>query len=234
MQGEVMDLEQVARYLQRDAREVARLAHRGHLPARKVAGEWRFSRAEVTHWVETQIYGYTESELANLESAAGSEQVDAIVGRLLPEACVAVPLEARTRSAVLDALVAVAERSWHVYDPQAILTAVKQREEMASTALEIGVALPHPHRPLPGALGETVIAYGRTLSGIPFGGPRGMLTDIFFLICSADHQTHLKVLARLSRLLLRPGLLPQLRDAETPAETFQILESAERALLGLG
>jgi PTS system nitrogen regulatory IIA component len=233
MQGEVMDLEQVARYLRRDAREVARLAKRGHLPARKVAGEWRFSRAEVTHWVETQIYGYSEAELVNLEAASGTERADPIVGRLLPEACVAVPLEARTKSAVLAALVAVAERSWHVYDPQAILSAIKQREEMASTALEMGVALPHPHRPLPGAVGETVIAYGRTLSGIAFGGPRGTLTDIFFLICSADHQTHLKVLARLSRLLLRPGLLPQLRQADTSAETFQILESAERGLAGL-
>jgi PTS system nitrogen regulatory IIA component len=134
---------------------------------------------------------------------------------------------------VLEELVAVAERSWQVYDPQAILQALKQREEMGSTALESGVAIPHPRRPLPNAVGESIIAYGRTTTGIPFGGPHGILTDIFFLVCCQDDRTHLRVLARLSRLLLRPGFLDELRASETSAETYHLLESEERELLGL-
>ncbi len=233
MNSEVMDLEQVARYLQRDARDVARLATRGHLPARKVGGEWKFSRAEITHWVETQMHAYTEEELASLEGRPPGQTPELLISTLLPEACVAVPLQARTRTSVLDELVAVAERSWQVYDPAAILQALKQREELGSTALEIGVAIPHPRRPLPNALGDSLIAYARTMTGIPFGGARGALTDIFFLVCCVDDRTHLRVLARLSRLLLRPGFLDELRAAESAAETFHLLESAERDLIGL-
>jgi PTS system nitrogen regulatory IIA component len=81
-------------------------------------------------------------------------------------------------------------------------------------------------------VGDTLLVYGRTSSGIPFGGPRGELTDIFFLVCARDDRSHLRTLARLSRLLLRPTMLDELRAAETPSDTFDALAAAERELLG--
>jgi PTS system nitrogen regulatory IIA component len=57
------------------------------------------------------------------------------------------------------------------------------------------------------------------------------LTDIFFLVCCRDDRTHLRVLARLSRLFLRPGFLDELRAAETPAAAWQLITSAEQELL---
>jgi PTS system nitrogen regulatory IIA component len=141
-----------------------------------------------------------------------------------------VPLAASTRASVLKELVRLAEQSGQVYDPDAILTAIRQREEMGTTALESGVAIPHPRRPLPNALGESVLAYGRTASGIPFGAAHGSLTDVFFLVCCRDEATHLRVLARLSRLLLQPGFLDDLRGAESAAESRALIEAAEREL----
>jgi PTS system nitrogen regulatory IIA component len=57
------------------------------------------------------------------------------------------------------------------------------------------------------------------------------LTDIFFLVCCRDDRTHLHVLARLSRLLLRPDFVDELRARETPQETWQLIAAAERDLL---
>jgi PTS system nitrogen regulatory IIA component len=225
----MMDMEQLAAYLQRDVREVGKLASRGHLPGHKVGGEWRFARAEINHWIETQLPAYNERQLAALETAGGDGEP--LLGGLLCEACMAVPLLATTRSAVLRDLVTLAEQSWQVYDPAAVLDAVRQREEMQTTALPHGVAIPHPRRPLPSALGESVMAYGRTASGIPFGAPHGALTDIFFLVCCRDDRTHLRVLARLTRLFLREGFLDSLRAADTPGETYDRLTAAERELL---
>jgi PTS system nitrogen regulatory IIA component len=232
MTNETMDLEQVATYLHRDTREVSKLASRGHLPARKVSGEWKFSRAEVTHWVETQMHGYTEEELADLDGHHAHEDPDLIIGTLLPEACVAVPLQARTKASVLKEMVTLAEQSWHVYDPGAILDALQVREELGSTALESGIAIPHPRRPLPNALGEPLIAFGRTDSGIPFGGPRGALSDLFFLVCCRDDRSHLRTLARLSRILRCKGVIDGLRDAASPHEAFELLQRTERDIVG--
>jgi PTS system nitrogen regulatory IIA component len=232
MGNEVMDLEQLATYLQRDQRELKKLASRGHLPGQKVSGEWRFHQAEINHWLETQMHVSSDKELTALES--GSDRGAArqlLVTPLLSEATTAVPLPANTRTSVLRELVHLAEQSWQVYDPAAILEAVRQREEKASTALPLGVAIPHPHRPLTRALGESVLAYGRTLAGIPFGGGGGVLTDIFFLVCAQDARTHLQVLARLARLLHRPGFVEALRAASTAGETLQVIEAHEQELI---
>jgi PTS system nitrogen regulatory IIA component len=209
------------------------MASRGHLPGRKVGGEWRFARAEINHWIETQLPAYTEKQLTALE-VTGRQQVDQepLVSRLLSEACMAVPLLANTRASVLRELVNLAEQSWQVYDPATLFEAIRQREDKASTALPGGLALPHPHRPLPMVLGEALMAYGRTASPIPFGSPHGELTDIFFLVCCRDDRTHLQVLARLSRLFLRPRFLEDLRNAETPRETWELIAGVERDLLG--
>jgi PTS system nitrogen regulatory IIA component len=232
MGSEMMDLEQLASYLHRDVREVSKLASRGRLPGHKVSGQWRFARAEINQWLEGQLPEYTEEQLSDLEVAGpGKGEQEPLVSALLSEASIAVPLAASTRSSVLRELVRLAEQTWQVYDPDAIVEAIRQREELASTALESGVAVPHPRRPLPAALGESVLAYGRSPSGVPFGEPGGHLTDLFFLVCCRDDRTHLQVLARLSRLFKRPGFLDELRAAETPADTWQVLALAERELL---
>jgi nitrogen PTS system EIIA component len=232
MGNDVMDLEELATYLHRDVREVRKLASRGHLPGQKVGGEWRFLRIEINHWLEQQLSGYTEQQLTAVE--AGSDrnpEYEPLLAEYLSEASVAVPFGASTKSSVLRELVALAERSWQVYDTGALLEAIRQREELGSTALPSGVAIPHPHRPMPSILGEAVIAYGRTASGIPFGADMGGLTDIFFLVACRDDRTHLQVLARLSRLLLRPGFVDELRAAETAADTWELIVNEERELL---
>jgi PTS system nitrogen regulatory IIA component len=128
-------------------------------------------------------------------------------------------------------MVRLAEQSWQVYDPDAILAAAQAREERGSTAQDNGVAILHPHRPMTDALGESVIAFGRAAGGIPFGAPKGGLTDLFFLVCCRDQKTHLRVLARLSRLVLRLDFLDQLRAASTSADALAVIRAAETQLL---
>lgn len=232
MGNETMDLEQLAVYLQRDVREVSKMASKGHLPGQKVSGNWRFARAEINHWIERQLPAYSDQQLTALEThGTTNDEQQPLVATLLSEATMAVPLPASTRASVLRELVRLAEQSWHVYDAEAIHAAIVQREEMSSTALPSGVAIPHPHRANKSALGDSIIAYGRTGSGIPFGAPQGGLTDIFFLVCCSDDRTHMRVLARLSRLLLRPGFCDDLRHADSVADTLQLIQNAENELI---
>ncbi len=48
---EVLTTEQLAELLQLDVETVRRLAARGELPGRKVAGQWRFSRRAILDWL---------------------------------------------------------------------------------------------------------------------------------------------------------------------------------------
>jgi PTS system nitrogen regulatory IIA component len=233
MENETMDLEQLASYLHRDVREVSKMASRGYLPGQKIAGQWRFASAEINYWIETQLPSYSDAELEALETGTGRGQPEnqPLVTTLLGESTMAVPLAARTKASVLKELVILAEQSWQVYDPDALLEAVKQREELDSTALPGGVAVPHPRRPSPTMIGEPVIAYARTSTGIPFGAPQGGFSDIFFLVCCRSQRTHLQILARVARMMLKPGTVDALRSAESVAASWHILEAAERELL---
>ncbi len=231
MGSDMMDLDQLADYLQRDARELNKLASRGYLPGHKVSGRWRFARAEINQWLEAQLPEYTEQELSKFESKDQIRPVpELLICNYLAEASVAVPMLATTRASALRELVRLAQQSWQIFDADAILKAIEERETMASTGLDSGVAIPHPHRPLPSAMAEAVIAYGRTASGIPFGAPGGGLTDIFFLFGCRDESTHMRILARLSRLLLRPGFIDELRAAETAVDTWELIHAAEKEL----
>ena len=89
-------------------------------------------------------------------------------------------------------------------------------------------------RPLPDtAQGEAFIAFGRTSRGVPYHAPGGGLTDLFFLVCCTNSPVHLRVLARLSRLILRPGFVEELRAAAMASDVHRFIEEAEKELAGL-
>lgn len=228
------DLPSLAAYLHLNPAQVHRLVERGKLPGRRVAGEWRFAPAEVHLWLEERIGLSDETELHRVEGAmqaAGEEpEGELSIAAMLPLEAIAVPLAARTRNSVITSMAEVAARTGWLWDPQKMSEAVRSREEMHPTALENGVALLHPRRPLPSILGQAFLALGRTETGIAFGGSRGTLTDIFFLICSTDDRGHLQTLARLSRLIANPTFLPELRSADDPPAMLAAIRHAEQAL----
>src|SRR5205814_1233795 len=150
---------------------------------------------------------------------------------LLPEA-IAIPLDARTRSSVIKAMVELAAKTGLLWDSAEMAEAVQAREKLHPTALDNGVALLHPRRPLPHILGQPLLALGKTASGVPFGSESGQLTDIFFLICSVDDSQHLRMLARLSRLISSLGFLSALREASSAAEAIRVVHDFEGRLGG--
>ncbi|MDR1141252.1 MAG: PTS sugar transporter subunit IIA, partial [Planctomycetaceae bacterium] len=207
------------------------------IPGRRVNGELIFSREEVHRWLEKRIGLSDESELGLVEAALdrlvpadGKEELVAI-SELIPVGAVAVPLLAKTRDSVIRSMTQVAVGTGLLWDGEAMAEAVKEREELHSTALESGVALLHSRRPLPGILGDTFIVLGKLLKGIPFGGGFNNLTDIFFLICSMEDRIHLRILTRLSRLLTYPDFLVKLRESEDENTIRELLKTTELTIL---
>jgi nitrogen PTS system EIIA component len=227
-----ISIDELAERLGRDRREVEKLVNRGRIPGRKVGGVWQFHPTEIRHWLEQEMRDYSEPELAALEEAQrpeGSSEETPVISRMSRET-VQVPLPGRTKRSILESLVEVAGRTWQIWEPARVLGAVLEREEIHSTGFENGVAIPHPRNPLPDALGQSVIAFGLTLSGIPFGAPRRQLSDLFFLVVCRDSRTHLSVLARLGRMMQSPGFLDALRAAETSDEAYRVIEQADQSL----
>jgi len=107
-------------------------------------------------------------------------------------------------------------------DAEALLARLLAREEQQSTGVGGGLALPHAM--LPG-LEKTVVVVGRTREGLDFAALDSGPVDIFFLLISAQdaHTEHLRVLARLVRIIAPEETLEKLRSATGPEELFQML-----------
>lgn len=230
------DMQTLARYLHLSPQQVGKLADRGKLPGRKVGGQWRFSKADIHHWLENRIGLSGEDELVAVEGVlqraapAGATEAEVSLAEMIPLEAIAIPLPARTRSSAIDSMVNLAAQTGWLWDPKAMADAVRSREEMHSTALENGVALLHPRRPMAKILSQPFLAVGVTTTGIPMGSDVPM-TDVFFLICSTEDRGHLQTLARLSRILGQPGFLNGLHQATDAAAARQLIVEAEQRLV---
>ncbi len=232
-----LTMHQLSRYLHLPESQIRKLVDRGAIPSRRVNGELVFSRDEVHRWLETRIGASDDAELAQVEGAldrsvpAGEVEENVRISAMIPEEAVAVPLSAKTRDSAIRSMVQLGVATGLLWDGDAMAEAVKSREELHSTALDNGVALLHPRRPLPTILGESFIALGILPRGIPFGGGFDNLTDVFFLICSTDDRIHLRALARLSRILSTPGFLDKLREASDAAEVRDLIRDTEEKIV---
>ena len=221
----LIGIKEVATSLHVSTREVVRMAERGILPGSRVRGVWQFRAGEIWNWIE-----------ANLETLPARRENDRhpqtstglLISPALKECAVAVDLVAKTKSSVLRALVELAEHADPTLDGPALVEALQEREAQGSTALQDGVAVPHPSRPFYAE--GAVLAAARTSQGVVFGERQGGLTDLFFLICSPDQVSHLLLLGRLCRLLLDVDLRDALRSASSPAAFVDAIRDVERSL----
>ncbi len=233
MADDDFDISSLAAYLHMLPAQISKLADRGKIPARRIGGQWRFSRAEIHHWLEERIGLSNANELAkmetNLERTDTSDLGEVSIATLLPVETIAVPLAARTRSRVISSMSELAATTGMLWDPSKMAEAVTAREAMHPTALDIGVALLHPRRPQTSILGEAVMALGITGQGIPFGGAGG-LTDVFFLIAATDDHEHLRLLARISRMISEPEWLAKLREASDSQAAHELIAARDAEL----
>ena len=230
-----MTLEELARMLGADPRRLERMAQTGELPCQKVGGQFRFNRATITEWLQQHMSNFKEEHLAEVDAGITAHREarpdELIISPLLRPEAVTTNLGSRTKDSTLRHLVTLAQKTGLVYDQKALLEAVMYREELCSTALGQGVAIPHPRRPVPYAIAEPLLVVARTSQGIAFGAPDGKLTRLFFFTASQDDRHHLHVLARLFRMIQNSDLLTQLLDAPTPQDMIAAMTQREQEVL---
>ena len=162
-----ISIEELAERLGRDRREVEKLVNRGRIPGRKVGsvlavpsdGNPPLGRARNARLLGARVGRARRGAAAGRKRRRDADR-EAHVARDGAGSAVG-----RTKRSVLESLVEVAGRTWQIWEPAAVLNAVLEREEILSTGFENGVAIPHPRNPLPDMLGQSVIAFGRTLFG---------------------------------------------------------------------
>jgi mannitol/fructose-specific phosphotransferase system IIA component (Ntr-type) len=150
---------------------------------------------------------------------------------MLSPASINLDLKSSDQDSVLAELVAqVPELAEQPAARQTLLNALREREQLHTTAIGDGIAIPHARNGLVGLVNHSVIVFGRHKAGIPYDAEDKLPARLFFLLIAPTVTQHLAVLARLTLLLRDPRLRQQLLAAERPEQVIGLFRDAENKL----
>ncbi len=130
------------------------------------------------------------------------------------------------RSALHNALSRISVIDAQAMEP--IFQMFLSREELASTGIGDGIAIPHSRSPLVGYASRPLLSLSYLKSPVEFGALDGIPVSILFMLISPNMQTHLRILAKLSFLLQEPSCRKPILNRALPEEIIGAIAVAEK------
>jgi mannitol/fructose-specific phosphotransferase system IIA component (Ntr-type) len=145
------------------------------------------------------------------------------ITEILDKACVLVPLEAADKTEAIRKLVDSLHENGKLADRDDVLQAVLEREQIRSTGIGEGLAVPHGKAR--GCDGLR-LAIGKPAKPIDFGSKDGRPCEMIFLLTSPVNEMgpHIQALARISRIWLSPAFRRAAAGAESADELYAAIQ----------
>mgnify|MGYP001605623220 CR=1 FL=1 len=217
---------ELAHYLHLSEKTVHKLAQQGKVPAVLVDKQWRFKRGAIDTWLEQRLVGDT----ANLADIPDGMKVP--LDDLIPDAAIITDLASTEPLPAIEELAARAYANKWLNDKPWFVGAVVERESLASTAMEGGVAFLHTRQRDMGKIARPFIICGRSWKGINFNAPDGKPTYLFFLLGLKYDKLHLPILGRLARALRNPATIGRLRAMSSSQQIRALLLKEDSIVMG--
>jgi len=144
---------------------------------------------------------------------------------LLDPAAVIPDLKGREKKDVLDELAAAVAPGLGV-PADRVARVLAEREKLGSTGIGDGIAIPHGK--IDGIEGLRV-GFARSVAGVDFEAMDGGSTHLFFVLIAPEESVgdHLKMLARISRMLKDSGFRSRLTKASSREEILSLIEEED-------
>ena len=216
IEDSILTIEEVAKYLRVSERTVYDWAQKGEIPAGKIGTVWRFKKSEVEQWVNERL---STGRLGNQLNPVQFTSV------LSPDRIVFLNYPSKR-----DALLALAEnlaKAPQVKNSQELALEILRREELMSTAIGRGIAIPHVRLQ---SITDLVISVGISrVNIIDFNPLDDEPVRLLFMIAAAfnQHATYLQTLSFFSGRLKNRELHGSLLDAQTADEVYNLLTMSE-------
>jgi len=101
-----------------------------------------------------------------------------------------------------------------------------EREHLGSTGIGNGIGIPHGKLK---NLQSLILGFGLSRKGINFDAMDGKPTHIFFLLLTPDNSTdlHLKLLARISKILREESFKDKIFNAANKEEVLKVISEVD-------
>lgn len=236
MEHQFLSEDEVAGYLNLSLEDI-----RGRVKCREIPFQTRgrrvvFDKGEIDEWASQRILNLPEKrlEVYHQKTTQGTSAFlhqQAILPQMIQPDFVAPAMTAKTKASLLRDLVDLADKTGRLNNPKALLESLEAREELCSTGMPGGFAMPHPRTHDSYLFESSFIVVGRSLQPINFGAPDGEPTKLFFLVCCQDDRLHLHTLARLCFMAQKTQMLVQVNAAPDAETILESLIAAEVAVI---
>lgn len=217
MEDDILTIEEVAKYLRVSERTVYDWAQKGEIPSGKIGTVWRFKKSEIEKWVNERLSSNQKQEESTPEVR--------VRNILSPDRIVFIE-----HSTKRDALVELANNlstAPQIKFQDELVTQILKREELMSTAIGRGIAIPHVRL---SSVTDLVMSVGicktplidfQTIDEIP--------VQILIMIAAAynQHTYYLQTLSYFSSILKEKEIRAKLLNCTTSEEAYALLTKTE-------
>ena len=150
-----------------------------------------------------------------------------LISDLLSEETITTSLMHRDKQGIIEELLDLAMKTGKIKDREAVLKAIMDREQLMSTGLEKGIAIPHAKTM---AADGMAMALGISKEGLDFQSADGQPSHLFFLLVAPSTAAgpNVQVLAQIARLTMNVTFRDSLKEAASPNAAFEIVKKAEK------
>jgi PTS system nitrogen regulatory IIA component len=208
----ILTIEEVAQYLRVSERTIYDWAQKGEIPSGKIGTAWRFKKTEVEQWVNDRLSANKLAGQYNPVEMKTILSTDRIIFMDYP-----------AKRDVLLALANNLSTAPQIKNSRELTLEILKREELMSTAIGMGIAIPHVRLP---SITDLVVSVGISRVDIMDFNP---LDDepvrLLFMIAAAydQHAGYLQALSFFSARLRNRGLRDSLLNARGAEEAYNLL-----------
>lgn len=150
------------------------------------------------------------------------------ITELLKQESIALHKKPQDKTAAIDALVQLMAKGGNLRDKEKFKQAILAREQLSSTGIGEGIAIPHGKSD---AVKKAGLAAMVVPEGVDFASVDGTKARLLFMIAVPEKGSdlHLEVLERLAAMLMDADLRQRLLDAPNPAAFLEVIAEAEKA-----
>ncbi len=216
MDDDILTIEEVAKYLRVSERTVYDWAQKGEIPSGKIGTVWRFKKSEIERWVNDR--------LSNNRGASAFSSVQ--IQNILSPDRICFINQSTKRDALLS-LCDVLSSAPQIKNRQELAAEIIKREDLMSTAIGRGIAIPHVRL---SSVTDLVMAVGISQCDIiDFPSLDDQPVRLLFMIAAAynQHAYYLQTLSFFSQRLKNNNLRSALLAVKRPQDAYQLLASSE-------
>lgn len=135
-------------------------------------------------------------------------------------------LEHTEKEAVIEEMVSKLDVQGVISDKEIFKQGILDREAQTSTGLGDGIAMPHSKNQ---AVEEPAVLFAKSTKGVEYEALDGQPVELFFMIAAPEggNDLHLNVLAQLSRKLVDPNIVAELKQATSAEDVYAVFEEKE-------